>query len=451
VRYTRVLTEVARTIEALGSPGRNEVVLCALSGGADSVALLDALAALGRRRGFVVRAAHLDHGLRAESGADAAFCVDLCCRLGVPLRRGRADVAARARREGGGLEDAGRRERYAFLRRVKEEEEASVIAVAHTRDDQAETVLLRMLRGSGAGGLSAMQPRSGDVIRPLLAVSREAVLEHLRRRGLPWREDESNADPRFLRNRVRHELLPYLEARFNPRVRETLARAASLLADEAETLRSLADASWPAVSRREGTRAVLAAGPLRSAPPAVARLLVRRALDEAGGLRGVSAAHVDKVLSLVRASASGHRLALPGGREAVVSFGEVLLGPRAKQGGPPFAFRLPVPGRVELPDGLCFVARTSRGPAVSQEREVVVAAPRTGEPLLVRTRRPGDRVLYRGRRISLKRFLMDRRVEAGSRPTLPLVAAGSDVLWVPGQPVEAGAGRRFIRLELREA
>jgi tRNA(Ile)-lysidine synthase len=274
-----------------------------------------------------VVAAHLDHGLRAGSPGDAAFCAELCERLGVPLRSAVADVRARAGRERGGLEQAARRERYAFLRRVREEERASAIAVAHTRDDQAETLLLRLLRGAGATGLAGMRARRGDIVRPLLAVSREEVLAHLRERGLPWREDPSNADLAHRRNRVRHELLPYLEARFNPRLRETLARTASILADEADHLRTEALAAVAA--RREDEAVVLSRSAILAAPVAVARAAIRQALLRAGGLRQVGAGHVERILALARSKApSGRRLPLPGGREARFRKDDLRLGPR---------------------------------------------------------------------------------------------------------------------------
>ena len=160
---------VSRALEALGAPCAGDTLVVALSGGADSVALADVLATLSRRKGFRLVAAHLDHGLRPESGEDVAFCASLSRSLGIEFRAHEADIRARARREHCGLEDAARRERYAYLRRVCAEEGAAAIAVAHTRDDQAETLLLRLLRGAGATGLSAMRPRNGDVIRPLLA------------------------------------------------------------------------------------------------------------------------------------------------------------------------------------------------------------------------------------------------------------------------------------------
>jgi tRNA(Ile)-lysidine synthase len=329
LKLPSLVAAVDRALKAAGAPKPGETVVVGLSGGPDSVALTDALASLRRRRGFRVVAAHLDHGLRPGSAADAAFCAGLCERLGVELRSAAADVRSRARHERGGLEQAARRERYAFLRRVREEEKAAAIAVAHTRDDQAETLLLRLLRGAGATGLAGMRVRTGDVIRPLLGVSREDVIAHLRGRGLDWREDPSNADPAHRRNRVRHELLPYLEARFNPRIREALARTAAVLADEAAHIRCEAEALLDQAARDDGDAVVLSRPALLAAPAAVARAAIRQALIGAGGQRQVSAGHVERVLALVRAKApSGRRLPLPDGREARFRRDGVWLGPR---------------------------------------------------------------------------------------------------------------------------
>jgi tRNA(Ile)-lysidine synthase len=325
-----LVAAVDRDILAEGTPTRGETLVVGLSGGADSVALTDVLASLQRRHGFRLVAAHLDHGLRPGSAADAEFCAGLCRNLDMPLRSAAADVRARAARERGGLEQAARRERYAFLRRVRDEEGASAIAVAHTRDDQAETLLLRLLRGAGATGLAGMRPRAGDVLRPLLGVSREEVLVHLRERGLAWLEDPSNADTAHRRNRVRHELLPYLEERFNPRVRAALARTAALLADEAAHLRRDADGLLAAASRDDGEALVLLRAPLAGAPAAVGRAAIRQALLRTGGLAQVGALHVERVLQLARAKApSGRRLSLPGGRQARFTRDEVRIEKRA--------------------------------------------------------------------------------------------------------------------------
>jgi tRNA(Ile)-lysidine synthase len=451
VKRSRLATGVAQALRGLGTPSAGQAVVVALSGGPDSVALLDVMASLARRAGFVVVAAHLDHALRPESAEDAAFCRDLSAELGVPFRTARVDVRARAAREGGGIEEAARLERHAFLRQVKEEEGACAIALAHTRDDQAETVLLRMLRGAGGLGLSAMRPRAGDLLRPMLALSRRDVLDHLAQRGLAWREDPTNADVTIARNRVRHELIPYLERHFNPALRDGLARMAAVLAGDADVLAALAGDAHDARGRTEGGAYVLSRAALNAAPRAVARLSVRRALQESGGRRGVGLGHVDAILDLAGSAApSGRRLPLPGGREAVFHFDEVRIGARCAPAAP-FALPLSVPGSVDLPDGRSVVARSARGPVASSATTAVVAVP--DEPLVVRTRRPGDRVRAGGRDLSLKRFLMDRRVPAHERGALPLIAAGDRVLWVAGQHVDGGRtdGRGYVRLELQGA
>jgi tRNA(Ile)-lysidine synthase len=419
----------------------------ALSGGADSVALLDALVALAPRRGLRLVAAHLDHGLRPESGDDARFCDGLCRRLGVPLQIGRADVRARAEHERRGLEDAARRERYLFLHRVLRQEDADAIATAHTRDDQAETLILRLIRGSGRVGLGAMSPRSRGIVRPLITVSRREVLTYLEERDLSWREDPTNADPRHLRNRVRHELLPYLETRFNPRIKETLARTAGILADEARLMQRLARRVLARACRQDGDGVLLLRTALVEAPPAVARLTIRAAFEAAGGRRGVGAAHIDRLLALAcDPASSGRSLALPGGRVAHVRFDEIRVAPRTNPVSA-FVYPLSVPGRVELPAGLAV----ETSPDASGFGDGLRVAVPVDTPLCVRTRLAGDRVLRHGREIAFKRFLLDRRIPAEERDSLPLLAAGSRILWFPGAVLEARAGDRWIGLRLAPA
>jgi tRNA(Ile)-lysidine synthase len=449
MRLSPLVAAVAQAMRAFPGPARGEALVVGLSGGADSTALLDALAWLAKRQAFRLVAAHLDHGLRPESTEDAAACAALCRGLDVPLRVGRADVRARAARDGKGLEAAARLERYAFLREVMGQEQAVAIAVAHTRDDQAETVLLRLLRGSAATGLGAMRPRTGDLLRPLLLVSRDEVLYHLANRGLVWREDATNLDLAFARNRVRHELLPLLCA-FNPNLTSTLARAAAVLADEADLCAAAGAELLARIGHAEGGAWLLDRAGLAAAHPAAARAALRRALDGLGGLADVSAVHVERLLDLSRAPrASGRGLPLPGAREAVVRFGQLRLGPRLARTAP-FALTAEVPGDVRIPGGPTVRLRLADGPARSGADTAVAALPGGSEPLCVRTRRPGDRVFVRGRAVSLKRFLMDRRIPADARPGLPLVAAGADVLFVPGVPVGSPPGRRFVRLEVVE-
>jgi tRNA(Ile)-lysidine synthase len=289
------------------------------------------------------------------------------------------------------------------------------INLAHTRDYKAETDLLPHLRGAGSAGLGAMRARSGRLLRPMLDASRADVLDHLSEHGLAWREDPSNADPAFLRNRVRHELIPYLEARFNPAIREALARTASVLAAEADVLAAQADAI---AVRTAGQATELDRAAVLAAPRAVARLAVRNAIRGAGGLRAVALDHVDAIVDLAaKRGTSGRRLPLPGGREAAIHFDVIRITGVAAKAAPPPEGPLVVPG---LPAGT----------------------------LTVRTRRPGDRVRSAGREVSLKRFLADRRVPAADRDRLSVVAAGRNVVWVEGLPVDGMPGVTFDDVQI---
>lgn len=442
MRASPLFVGMKKTLLQEGVCLRGKTLVVGLSGGPDSVALLDALSILSHEEGFTLFAAHLNHNLRQGSASDARFCGELCARLGVPFRVGSAQVRERALRDGGGLEEAARRERYEFLRGTKDEVGASAIAVAHTRDDQAETFLMRLLRGSGGSGLASMRVVAGDIIRPLLGVSRAEVVDHLRSQKLSFCEDPTNADTHWMRNRVRHELLPYLESRFHPRIKEALSRTAGVLADEDEWLSGEARKAFSTCALREGNVLVLPRSAL-AGNPALARRILRAALAEAGGLRGVGASHVEGILALAAsASPSGRRLPLPGRREVVFHFDTLRIGPTVEASV--FALPLPIPGKV-LVGGLAITARSEDDPEVSKGWEAIVAMPWDAS-LIVRSPRAGDRVRLGGRSRSLNRLLMERRVPRDARRMLPVVESGERVVFVPGETLDLEQGGRRVRI-----
>jgi len=223
------LGKVRRTIEkhSMLSPG--DLVVVAVSGGPDSVCLLSVLNAFARELDLSLHVAHLDHMFRgAASAEEAAFVADLAKDLGIPATVERFDVPAFCRERGLSPQEGARKVRYGFLKQVAHDAEAARIATGHTADDQAETFLMRLVRGAGVSGLSAIPPVRDNIIRPLIDVTREAVLEHLRSTHREFRTDPTNAKPLYARNRFRQEVLPVLK-RFNPRIVETLAREAALL------------------------------------------------------------------------------------------------------------------------------------------------------------------------------------------------------------------------------
>src|SRR5438128_6992360 len=228
-----LIDQVRRTMREHSLGGRETRLVVALSGGADSVALahlMHELAAAGEIA--PAGAAHFNHQLRATADRDERFSVAVAQSLGWPIVTGREDVAARARRERRSVEDAARTSRHEFFERARAELDAQVVALGHTRDDQAETFLLRLLRGAGPRGLAAMHPRNGAIVRPLLECRRAELREYLAARHASFVDDESNADVSIPRNRVRLELLPMLERRFNPAI-------VDVLADEAELAREM--------------------------------------------------------------------------------------------------------------------------------------------------------------------------------------------------------------------
>ncbi len=449
-----LLDRVRRTCERerLSQPGSR--ILCAVSGGADSVALLLILRELEQAGALAVAgAAHLNHQLRgAEADEDERFCAALAARAGVPFVADRADVAALARAGRRSIEDAARAARYAFFARAADACGADLVATAHTKDDQAETFLLRLLRGAGTRGLASIRPRAGRVIRPLLDVERAALRAYLASAGQPFREDVSNADVSIPRNRVRHELLPQLRSRFSPAVTDVLAREAALARQDEEFL----DQEAIKLGRRlvlTGEVIVIDVAGLEAAPRALASRVAWEALQRFADGRPIGFDHVESLLALIdlKGRAAG-AVSLPGqtarrmGAEIRL---ERALGPARRsvrrEGGNGFAVSLSIPGEVHLsPQGIAVGAEHLAGadgrPRKWDARgaEVGVASGRLELPLAVRNRRPGDRFRPLGAPgvRKLQDFLVDRKVPRDVRDTVPLVVDGRDrIVWVVGQSV----------------
>lgn len=315
------LRAVGAAARALDLEGRS--ILLAVSGGVDSTALVYIFRDLAEDLHINLSIGHVNHGLRgAQSEADAAFVVGLGEALGLPVRTARIDPeaarAGRPSRTRPTLEEAARRCRYEALRRLASEAGAERIATAHTADDQAETVLLRLLRGTGPTGLGGIPRRSSDgtVVRPLLRVSRGEILEFARARGFAWREDPSNADPRFSRNRLRHHWLPGLREAFNPRLLRALGDLAEAQQEEAEWIESLVACEADQRFTREASGALrIAPEAWDAVPDALARRLAREALRRCGAEREVSRVHLDRVVRFLRTGRRGTRIELPPGLE----------------------------------------------------------------------------------------------------------------------------------------
>jgi tRNA(Ile)-lysidine synthase len=445
-----IIAAVRRTLDryALLPPGSRVAV--ALSGGADSVALTFVLQELAGRGGFeLVGVAHLNHQLRgAEADEDEAFCRALADRLSLPIDVERADVGAAAREAGVSIEHAGHAARVAFYRRAAGRLGASVMAVAHTKDDQAETFLLRLLRGAGPRGLSGMHPRIDHVVRPLLETSRADVREFLALRGQAFRDDSSNADTTIPRNRVRHELLPLLEARFAHGVVDVLDRAASIAREDAEYLDSAARAAWARMAAETQEGIALDEVALLKEPTAIARRVIRLAQIAAAGTRFVGFEASDAVLRFAVSKSEksldlpGHRVNRRGGKLVLTK----SRGRRAIVDAVGFSYQLNVPGLVAVPEAGCAISATVEAiPADLSPAEVLQLAGRSNEavlaarslamPLVVRNRHPGDRFRplgLKGRK-KLQDLFVDAKIERTTRDTTPVIVdAGGRIVWVAG-------------------
>lgn len=463
------LTASARRVvarHALWQP--EDAVAVALSGGADSVGLLFILRALEAEGECRLTAVlHLNHHVRdGECARDEAFCRALAARLGVPIEVGSVDVPALAAARRWSIEVAGRHARHAFLEQARARVGADVVALAHTAEDQAETVLLRLLRGAGPAGLRGMLPRRGALVRPLLEVRREALRAWLEAMGEPWCEDSTNRDVTNPRNRVRHVLLPLLARDFARGVVPALGRTAEIAREDERLLERLADEAAGAVLRAHEGEVRLDRAALASQPLALQRRLVRRALHAAGHPRAYGARAVARALEACLAAAPaldlpGLRLECRGGEAVLVRANGRRAGARpaplvASRGSAAWGpLELPVPGAVDLPGGAGRL--TAQGPLPREAAPApgagvaVVAATAVGARLRVRSRRPGDRLRplgLGGHRRKLQDVLVDRKVPRDARDGVPVVVDELDrIVWVAGHVT----GEEFRAPEGRDA
>ncbi len=462
-----LLADVQAYIERqqLLEPGDGVVV--GVSGGPDSVALLDVLRRLAEPLALHLHVGHLHHGMRgADADADAAFVAALAERWGLPCTVDRRDVPALAAREHLAPEEAARRARYAFLGRVAQEVGARKIAVGHNADDQAETVLMHLLRGAGLAGLRGMLPSRRlreyrllpdshtateiALVRPLLGTPRAAIEAHCAARELAPRFDRSNLDTTFFRNRLRHEVLPYLDE-VSPRVGERLRNLAEVARADYDLMQEFVSVAWDTLLiAAHGDAFVFDQVGWRGQPLAVRRGLVRRAAYRLRRtLRDVDFGHVDEAARVAQAGETGARATLPRDLQLTVGYTTITIGDRGALHLPP---ELPwlddgavvptaIPGTTPLPGEWRLHAR--RAPhwnfeAIINNPHPLVAwmdADTLGESPILRTRRPGDRFRPQGMggaEVRLSDFLINNKVPRRWRDHLPLLEADGHILWVVG-------------------
>jgi tRNA(Ile)-lysidine synthase len=474
--HRRVLETVGR--HAMIRPG--DRIGIGVSGGADSVAMLRIFAELRAELGIAVFILHFHHQLRgAEADEDERFVKALAKEFHLEFESGRADVAGEARLHGWNLEDAARRMRYQFFAAAAETRGLKRVAVAHTANDQAETVLSHLLRGTGPTGLAGIYPTAGLIIRPLLDLGREELRAFLSKLGQPWREDATNQDTSRMRARIRHQLIPLLVRDFDAAAVVRLSRLAKYAREDETFWRALEGERFHSLASRESSATISLrvadllsplpamltenegagrnAVPLSAPTMAMTRRLVRRIFSELqGGREQLTSRHVDSVLDLATKSQSGAKIDLPGVCVERIfdrlRFSSALSAHEVVQDGEPtrqncdFAYTIPRPGRLE--PACIVVAEIQRRinlklvdwPPAQSDTVLGWGAldfDRVQWPLVLRNWRPGDSYRPHGSRRArkIKRLLLQSRVPRSARGSWPVLASEGKVIWASGYPV----------------
>jgi tRNA(Ile)-lysidine synthase len=455
-----LLKKLDRVLRENAGISSGDRIAVAVSGGADSVALLLLLLELRQKLPLQIFVAHFNHQLRGiASDNDEKFVAALAKKHRVEFFLAREDIAAKAKAERGNLEDAGRRARYAFFEKLAREHKLKLVAVAHTADDQAETVLAHILRGTGLAGLGGIHPRAGIIVRPLLEVRRSELRDYLKTKRQAWREDASNRDVKRMRARIRRKLLPFLEKEFQPGLTERLSQLAALaredeaFLDELANLRMLSAGKFPGGQFRISTKSLLQAESGTHRIDAISKRVIRRIVEKIKHRPGqLGAAHVQSVLELARKGENGKALQLPGGvevhreKDALKFLASSPSRKKGQQHNSPaqYAYQLNLGLAksqlriVELSLVLHF--RVIDWPAEGRETidtEAVLDLGRLQFPCIVRNWKPADAMRPEGHQKvhKLARLLNEIGASRWDKLSWPVLYNGSHLAWARGLPV----------------
>ena len=438
---------------------RGDKVIVACSGGPDSLALLHILLRLQKDDELELKVAHVNHMFRPAATDEANYVQTVALQWGLSCEIAQIDVPRYIKETGLSAQEAARFVRYGFLQQAADNWEGAKIATGHHRDDQAETVLLHLLRGGGGSGLGGMRPRNGQVIRPLLPVSRDAIEEYCRKEGLEPVQDESNLQTKYLRNRVRLRLLPQLESEYNPALRDSLWRTSQIIGDEHDLITALAEKEWRTLAKEDDEDIHLTIESLSALPVALQREIFRLAIEKKQGhIRGIQFIHVETLIESACTGQPGAVTELPGGIDVVKGYETLVFTWRDKnrnQAGRKIApVMLPLPGRAQW-GSMVIVAKQIDHVGKLTSFQAAFDMDEIEQPLHIRQRQAGEKFQPLGLQGSkkLKDFFIDAKVPRHKRDTVPLVCDNKGILWVAGyRQAERGkitaATRRIIQLTL---
>ena len=445
-------------------PGDGVVV--GVSGGADSMALIHLLCRMREYIPMALYVVHIDHGIRGEAAKeDALFVETMATEWGLDFFLKEASIPRLAKEWSLSEEQAGRKVRHEFFEEVRQRVKGHKIALGHHRDDQVETILFNIIRGSGLAGLSGMEPvRDGIIIRPLLEVSRREIEAYCHREGIGYRHDHTNEETIYTRNRVRHMVIPMIEEHFNPSFSASLTRMGDILREDEAFLRDYSRDVFDRVARLKENEVAFGLRDLDQYPDAIRRRLLREGfLQLKKNLVDIHHIHIDGILDLVKNSQVGSTLDLPENIRARKDYEDLILYRDDSAEDLPvsdFEYRLKIPGTTPIPQlnmSITLEELTDLGVLNGGNECIYIDADRVKSELYVRNRRDGDRFKPLGMRGTkkLKDFFIDRKVPRHKRYSIPLVVDRNNIVWVVGYQMSEDykvthKTKRLLKMEIRE-
>lgn len=444
-----IIAKTKKTVLKYSMLSRGDSVLAGLSGGPDSVCLLVILDRLKEHFGINLYASYIEHGLRpGETPGEIDFCKKLCLSLNVPFSVKSIDVKSFAKRHGLNKQEAARELRYKALNEVAQTAGAGKIALGHTADDQAETVIMRLLRGAGTLGLSGIPPVRKNIIRPIIGIGREEIERFLDTEQIGFLIDSSNREDKYMRNKIRRTVMPALKG-LESDMALTIARTADIFREEDNYFELLATkALMKLISRKTDTAIELFTLPMERMDKALVRRIIRRAVSAVEGLRGIDFIHIETLLELVKSGHSGDRIYLPRGVRAIKGYSTLTI--TSDHAGVVETRTLEGPGDVVIREASMVLSCTSidilelttlypslaRGEfkGADGRQEAVFDAAKLTFPLQIRSRRPGDYFYPSGfgKKKKLQDFFVDEKVPRDRRDGIPLLISDGEIVWIIG-------------------
>lgn len=418
-----------------------DFIAVGVSGGADSVCLLLLLCGLRQEYGLILKAVHVNHGIRSEAGKDQKFVEKLCQKLQVPWITFAEDVQGTARRKSISLEEAGRLVRYRCFRAVLEQHGGGKIAVAHHQNDQAETVLYRMARGTGIQGLKGMEPVRGDVIRPLLCLSKAEILDYLKEKNQSWMEDLSNEDNTYARNKIRNQVIPVL-TQVNSKAVEHIFSLSQEIEEWSRYLDELLSEAWTSCVKQDEKGCRIDLGKFLKQAEPVRRLLAKQAIEKTvQKKKDIEKVHIQSLCDLAFKE-TGKSVDLPYGLRGIKTYGELIV-ETARE------------GQEDTPLGHLILTETDRDQKTGQKDFTkIIDYDKIDNDIQLRYRRPGDFLIFSkdGKSKSLNRYFIDEKIPREERDRIPLAADGSRIVWIIGYRLSemykvSEETKRYLKLE----